>query len=203
MNLGITEQSYERAYIRNRNRSGSSTARTAETYPGEMPEDSRLKKAMPANQESAIDIYNRMRHIRTLDIPEDGIPEEKSSNKSVSEELPEKERLEEETPGSFSVKLLLYFETCFSERSTASPRLVSSPILQSLAMAVGPEISRLMDVFIPPNVMVMTRTLEPSGFTMISESLFASSSSFGSSGVSSSNLSFSFFQYLFLSIHHT
>lgn len=98
MNLGITEQSYERAYIRNRNRSGSNTARTAETYPGEMPEDSRLKKTMPANQESAIDIYNRMRHIRTLDIPEDGIPEEKSSNKSVSEELPEKERLEEETP---------------------------------------------------------------------------------------------------------
>lgn len=105
MNLGVTEQSYDfgGAYIRNRNRSGSSTGRTAETYPWEMPEDSRPGKTARANQESAIDIYNRMRHIRTLDVPEDGqgktaseilvdgIPEEKSSSKSVSGELQERE----------------------------------------------------------------------------------------------------------------
>lgn len=117
MNLGVTEQSYgfDRTYIRNRSRSGSNTGRTAETYPWEMPGDSRPKKTAPANQESAIDIYNRMRHIRTLDIPEDGqgkdvsnipydgIPAEKSSNKSVSGELleetpdePEEEEEEEE-----------------------------------------------------------------------------------------------------------
>lgn len=101
MNLGVTEQSYNfgGTYIRDRSRSGSNTGKTVEKYPWEMPEDSRPKKPAPANQESAIDIYNRMRHIRTLDIPEDGqdkdasnipddgIPEEKSSNKSVSEEL--------------------------------------------------------------------------------------------------------------------
>ena len=109
MNLGVTEQSYgfDRTYIRSRSRSGSNTGRTAETYPWEMPGDSRSKKTAPANQESAIDIYNRMRHIRTLDIPEDGyskdaseipddgIPEEKSSNKSVSGELLDKETPDE------------------------------------------------------------------------------------------------------------
>ena len=109
MNLGVTEQSYgfDRTYIRNRSRSGNNISGTAETYPWEMPENSRPKKTAPANQESAIDIYNRMRHIRTLDIPEDGhnkdvskipddgIPEEKSSNKSVSGELLDKETPDE------------------------------------------------------------------------------------------------------------
>ena len=114
MNLGVTEQSYNfgGTYIRDRSRSGSNTGKTVEKYPWEMPEDSRPKKPAPANQESAIDIYNRMRHIRTLDIPEDGqgkdvsnipydgIPAEKSSNKSVSgellEETPDEPEEEEE-----------------------------------------------------------------------------------------------------------
>lgn len=109
MNLGVTEHSYgfDGAYIRNRSRNGSNTGRTAETYLWEMPEDSTPKKDVPANQESAIDIYNRMRRIRTLDIAEDGqgkdaseipdddIPAEKSSNKSVSGELLEKEAPDE------------------------------------------------------------------------------------------------------------